>query len=293
MRLCRFGAPGGEKPGVILGNDECRVDVSAFGEDFDESFFGSDGITRLRAWVERNVDACPRVSESARIAAPIRRPSKIVCVGLNYSDHAAETNSELPKEPMLFGKATTAICGANDAIVIPRAGTKADWEVELAVVIGKRAQYVPPGDWRNYVAGYCVMNDVSERAFQKERGGQFIKGKSADTFAPFGPFLRTADEVTNPNSLQLRLSVNGEIRQNGSTEAMIFNVPFLVSYISQFMTLLPGDVISTGTPAGVGAGCKPPQFLKPGDILEYAVEGLGECRNEVVSFESCEPITKA
>jgi 2-keto-4-pentenoate hydratase/2-oxohepta-3-ene-1,7-dioic acid hydratase in catechol pathway len=280
MRLCRFGAPGEEKPGIILENDGGRIDLSAFGEDFDESFFSSDGIARLA----RNVDACPRVSESTRIAAPIGRPSKIVCVGLNYSDHAAETNSELPKEPMLFSKATTAMCGARDAIIIPRDGTKTDWEVELAVVIGKRAQYVPLDDWKDYVAGYCVMNDVSERAFQKERGGQFIKGKSADTFAPFGPFLRTADEVTNPNSLQLRLSVNGEIRQQGSTEAMIFNVPFLVSYISQFMTLLPGDVISTGTPAGVGAGCKPPQFLNPGDILDYSVEGLGECRNEVVSF---------
>ena len=293
MRLCRLGALGAEKPGVILENDARRVDVSAFGEDFDESFFGSDGITRLRTWLERNIDACPQVGESTRIAAPICRPSKIVCVGLNYSDHAAETNSELPKEPMLFSKATTSMCGARDAIISPRAGNKTDWEVELAVVIGKRAQYVSLDDWKDYVAGYCVMNDVSERAFQKERGGQFIKGKSADTFAPFGPFLRTVDEVTNPNSLQLRLSVNGENRQAGSTEAMIFNVPFLVSYISQFMTLLPGDVISTGTPAGVGAGCKPPQFLTHGDVLEYSVEGLGECRNEVVSFESREPITRA
>jgi 2,4-diketo-3-deoxy-L-fuconate hydrolase len=293
MRLCRFGAPGDEKPGVIIENEQRRIDVSSFGEDFNESFFGSDGIARLRAWLERNVDACPPVSEPARVAPPICRPSKIVCVGLNYSDHAAETNSELPKEPMLFSKATTAMCGAYDTIIIPRAGAKTDWEVELAVVIGKRAQYVSQEDWQDYVAGYCVMNDVSERAFQKERGGQFIKGKSADTFAPFGPFLSTVDEVVNPNDLQLRLAVNGEVRQSGSTAAMIFNVPFLVSYISQFMTLLPGDVISTGTPAGVGAGCKPPQFLSPGDILEYSVEGLGECRNEVVSFGVYEPIITA
>jgi 2-keto-4-pentenoate hydratase/2-oxohepta-3-ene-1,7-dioic acid hydratase in catechol pathway len=194
---------------------------------------------------------------------------------------------------MLFSKATTAMCGAYDAIIIPRDGTKTDWEVELAIVIGKRASYVPFAAWKEYVAGYCVMNDVSERAFQKERGGQFIKGKSADTFAPFGPFLRTADEIAEPNNLALRLSLNGDVRQDGTTAAMIFNVPFLVSYISQFMTLLPGDVISTGTPAGVGAGCKPPRFLQQGDVLEYSVEGLGACRNEVVSFDSRMPIVQA
>lgn len=293
MRLCRFGSPDNEKPGVILEGNQGRVDVSAFGEDFNESFFGSDGIARLRTWLERNIDTCPRVGESARVAPPICRPSKIVCVGLNYSDHAAETNSELPKEPMLFSKATTAMCGAYDAIIIPRDGTKTDWEVELAIVIGKRASYVPFAAWKEYVAGYCVMNDVSERAFQKERGGQFIKGKSADTFAPFGPFLRTADEIAEPNNLALRLSLNGDVRQDGTTAAMIFNVPFLVSYISQFMTLLPGDVISTGTPAGVGAGCKPPRFLQQGDVLEYSVEGLGACRNEVVSFDSRMPIVQA
>ena len=187
---------------------------------------------------------------------------------------------------MLFGKATSAICGAHDPIIIPRGGLKTDWEVELAVVIGRRANYVPLPQWREYVAGYCIMNDVSERAFQKERGGQFIKGKSADSFAPLGPFVRSADEVVDPNSLALRLTVNGQTRQDGSTAAMIFNVPFLVSYISQFMTLLPGDIISTGTPAGVGAGCNPPQFLRHGDIVEYSVEGLGECRNEVVCYES-------
>jgi len=293
MRLCRFGTRTNERPGIILENEGTRIDVSAFGEDFDERFFGSDGTSRLRTWLKSNIASCPRVSDTERIAPPICRPSKIVCVGLNYRDHAAETNSEIPKEPMLFGKATTAICGARDPIIIPQGGAKTDWEVELAIVIGKRAQYVPLSDWRDYVAGYCVMNDVSERAFQKERGGQFIKGKSADSFAPFGPFLRTSDEIPDPNALKLRLAVNGQIRQNGSTVDMIFHVPHLVSYISQFMTLLPGDVISTGTPAGVGAGCKPARFLRPGDVLEYSVEGLGECRNEVVSFEAREPIRTA
>lgn len=293
MRLCRFGAPGDERPGVIIDGELSRLDVSAFGEDFNEAFFGSDGIARLRTWLESNIGTCPRVADSVRIAPPICRPSKIVCVGLNYSDHAAETNSELPKEPMLFSKATTAMCGANDAIIIPKGGTKTDWEVELALVISKRASYVPLAAWAEYVAGYCVMNDVSERAFQKERGGQFIKGKSADTFAPCGPFLRTADEIADPNKLALRLSLNGDVRQDGTTTAMIFNVPFLVSYISQFMTLLPGDVISTGTPAGVGAGCKPPRFLQHGDVLEYSVEGLGACRNKVISSEEALSIVSA
>ncbi len=282
MKLCRFGAPGREKPAVLL-DDGQRVDVSSAFADYDEHFFSSQGFSQLSEWLSVNVGSAPRVPEQERTAPPVARPSKIVCVGLNYREHAAETASPLPPEPMLFAKSTTAICGAFDPIILPRGGDKTDWEVELALVIGSKASYVSEADARDYIAGFCILNDVSERAFQKERGGQFIKGKSCDTFAPLGPFLATADELPALDSLELKLSLNGASTQNGSASDMIFKVPFLVSYISQFMTLLPGDIISTGTPAGVGAGMKPPRFLRAGDVLEYSVTGLGSCRNEVQS----------
>lgn len=284
MKLCRFGEVGEEKPAVLLAGGE-RLDISSAFGDFDEDFFNSEGLARLATWLDQHSTAAPRVQSEARVAPPIARPSKIICVGLNYREHAAETSSPLPMEPMIFAKATTAMCGAFDPIFLPHGGEKTDWEVELALVIGRRACYVSEANALAHVAGYCIMNDVSERAFQKERGGQFIKGKSCDTFAPFGPFLATTNELPDTSALSLRLALNGATVQDGSTADMLFKVPFLVSYISQFMTLLPGDVISTGTPAGVGAGMKPPRFLQPGDLIEYSIAGLGTCRNEVKSLD--------
>jgi 2-keto-4-pentenoate hydratase/2-oxohepta-3-ene-1,7-dioic acid hydratase in catechol pathway len=275
MKLLRFGEPGTEKPGVLVGND--MVDVSSFGEDFGEKFFETDGIARLATWLQQHPDL-PRVKQPVRLGAPFQRPSKIICIGLNYSDHAKETGAALPKEPILFFKATTALVGPNDTLVIPRNSTKTDWEVELAVVIGKKATYVPAEESLNYVAGYCVHNDYSEREFQLERGGQWVKGKSCDTFAPMGPYMVTRDEVKDINNVKLWLKVNGKTYQDGTTANMVFNVAFLVSYVSQFMTLLPGDVISTGTPAGVGLGFTPPIYIKPGDIVELGIEGMGEQR---------------
>jgi 2-keto-4-pentenoate hydratase/2-oxohepta-3-ene-1,7-dioic acid hydratase in catechol pathway len=276
MKLIRFGSPDHEKPGVLL-DDGRRIDVSAFGADYDEGFFGGDGLQRLAAWVKVNAAMAPTVDESVRLGPCIARPSKIVCVGLNYTDHAKESGMPIPAEPILFFKSTTSIVGPNDDLVIPRDSKKTDWEVELAIIIGKKAQYVSEADAMQHVAGYALHNDYSEREWQLERGGQWVKGKSCDTFAPLGPFLATADEIPDPHSLPLWLKVNGVTRQNSSTAQMIFGVPKLVSYISQFMTLLPGDVISTGTPPGVGLGLKPePVFLKPGDVVELGISGLGE-----------------
>jgi 2,4-didehydro-3-deoxy-L-rhamnonate hydrolase len=284
VKLIRFGPAGREKPGVLR-DDGTRLDVSSFGEEFGERFFGGGGVERLRAWLERHAAEAPRVDDSVRLGPPIARPSKIICIGLNYRDHAAETGAEIPKEPVIFFKATTALCGPNDACVIPRGATKVDWEVEIAFVIGSTARYVSKEDAASCVAGYALHNDYSERSFQLERGGQWSKGKSADTFAPLGPFLATADEVPTPQQLGMWLKVNGEVRQKSSTAQMIFDVPTLVSYLSQFMTLLPGDVISTGTPAGVGLGMKPePVYLKPGDVVELGIDGLGQSRQEVVAF---------
>lgn len=277
-----------EHPGVVLSTGQ-HIDVTHFGEDYDESFFATNGIDRLAHWLTVHAKNCPSVDSpettlDVRFGPCIKRPSKIVCVGLNYAKHAAETNAPVPAEPILFFKSTTALCGPNDNVIIPKHSEKTDWEVELAIVIGKRASYVEPADAMDYVAGYALHNDYSERAFQLERGGQWVKGKSADTFAPLGPYLVTKDEVPDPNALHLWLSVNGERLQDSNTDDMIFNVPTLVSYISQFMTLLPGDVISTGTPAGVGLGLKPPRFLRPGDVVELGIEGLGEQRQTAVSF---------
>jgi 2,4-diketo-3-deoxy-L-fuconate hydrolase len=282
MKLIRWGTVGAEKPGV-LANSGSRLDVSGFASDFDENFFASGGLQELQTWLESNSATAPRVPDSARLGPPICRPSKIVCIGLNFRDHAAESKMEPPKEPVLFFKSTTSLVGPNDALKIPRGAEKVDWEVELAVVLEKRASYVSEADALDYVAGFALHNDYSERAFQLERGGQWVKGKSADTFAPLGPFLATRDELSNFAQLNMWLKVNGDFRQNSSTAEMIFGVPFLVSYISQFMTLLPGDVISTGTPAGVGLGMKPPQYLKPGDVVELGIEGLGQSRQQVIA----------
>lgn len=276
MKLLRFGEAGKEKPGVLV-NEEI-LDVSSFGEDFGEMFFDSDGISRLSTWLTQHRDALPRVAQGTRLGPPFTRPSKIICIGLNYRQHAAESKMPVPTEPIIFFKATTSFCGPNDDVVIPRNSQKTDWEVELAVVIGKRASYVDESKAMEHVAGFCVMNDYSERAFQLERNGQWVKGKSADTFSPTGPWLVTKDEVLNYDNLRLWLKVNGKMLQDSNTNDLVFNVPFLVSYVSQFMTLLPGDVISTGTPAGVGMGFNPPTYLKAGDIVELGIEGLGTQR---------------
>ena len=283
MKLIRFGEPGKEKPGLIL-PDGARVDASAFAADYDEKFFESDGIARLDRWARTNVAKAPRVDAAVRLGSPVARPSKIICIGLNYRDHAAETGSPVPAEPVLFFKATTSLVGPNDPVVIPRDAHKVDWEVELAVVIGARASYVPKERAYECVAGYALHNDYSERTFQLERGGQWVKGKSADTFAPLGPFLATRDEIQNPGNLRMWLKVNAEYRQKSTTANMIFVVPALVSYISEFMTLLPGDIISTGTPAGVGLGMKPPKYLQPGDVVELGIENLGESRQQVAAW---------
>jgi len=282
MKLFRFGLPGAEKPGVLL--DDARLDVSAFGADYDEAFFESGGLARLRAWLAVHAPECPRVADEVRLGAPIRRPSKIVCIGLNYRKHAEETGAAIPAEPILFFKSTTALCGPNDALILPKGSRKTDWEVELAVVIGKTARHVAVDDALAYVAGYALHNDYSEREFQLEHGGQWVKGKSCDTFAPLGPYLVTPEELAH-DALELWLNVNGERLQTGNTSDMVFGVPELVSYVSRFMTLLAGDVISTGTPAGVGLGCKPPRFLRAGDVVELGIQGLGSSRQEVIPFD--------
>ncbi len=280
MKLIRFGEPGAERPGLLCGDGQ-RVDASAVTRDYDEEFFASGGLARLAQWAQREMEGAPRVADADRWASPVARPSKIICIGLNYRDHASETGADIPKEPILFFKATSAVVGPNDDLVLPRGSEKTDWEVELAVVVGRRASYVEPGRGLDYVTGYCLHNDYSERDFQLERGGQWVKGKSADTFAPLGPWLATPDELGDVQQLPMWLEVNGKRLQDGNTSNMIFGVQHLVEYVSRFMTLLPGDVISTGTPAGVGMGEKPPRFLRPGDVVELGIEGLGKSRQRV------------
>ena len=284
MKLIRFGKINAEKPGIQLTNG-IKLDVSAFTCDYNEEFFGKSGIEKLKKWLESNQDTCPVVGDHIRLGPPLSRPSKIVCVGLNYAKHAAESGMDVPQEPVLFFKASSAIVGPYDDIVIPKGSTKTDWEVELAVVIGKKASYVNEKDAMNHVAGYVLHNDVSERNFQIERSGQWVKGKSCDTFAPIGPFIATPDEIGDPNNLNLWLKLNGEEMQNSSTSDFIFNIQYLVSYISQFMTLLPGDVISTGTPFGVGLGLNPPKYLKDGDVVELGIEGLGISKQTCVAYK--------
>jgi 2,4-diketo-3-deoxy-L-fuconate hydrolase len=282
MKLIRFGEAGAEKPGVII--NEKYYDVSSLVSDYDENFFAGDAITKLAEAI-KTADL-PEVDKSVRLGAALARPSKIICVGLNYKDHAAETNAPIPTEPILFFKATTAIVGPNDDLEIPKNSVKTDWEVELAIVIGKKAKYVSEADAYDHIAGYVLHNDYSEREFQLERNGQWVKGKSADTFAPIGPFIATPDEIAEVHNLRLWLTVNGKTLQDGNTSNLIFNVPFMISYISQFMTLLPGDVITTGTPAGVGLGQKPtPWYLKPGDVVELGIDGLGSSKQNVKAYQ--------
>lgn len=282
MKLIRFGEAGKEKPGIQDSNGR-NLDCSAFGEDWNEDFFDSNGLIKLQEWLKTHQSQLSEIAPSTRIGSPISRPSKIICVGLNYRKHAEEAGMAVPEIPIIFMKATSSLCGPFDQIFIPKNSVKTDWEVELAVVIGKRAKYVSKEKALDYVAGYCVHNDVSERDFQLNHGGQWVKGKSADHFAPLGPILVTADELSDPHNLRLWLKLNGEILQDSSTSDLVFDIPTLISHISQYMTLLPGDVISTGTPAGVGMGLKPePRYLKPGDIVELGIAGLGESRQEAI-----------
>jgi len=283
MKLIRFGEVGSEKPGVHI--DGVNYDVSAFVKEYDELFFASGGIAQLEWMLSNQTNTLPVVPTSTRLGCPVARPSKILCVGLNYAKHAKETNAAIPTEPILFMKSTTAVVGPNDAIMIPRDSLKTDWEVELAVVISKKASYVTEENAMDYVAGYCLHNDVSERAFQLERGGTWDKGKGCDTFAPIGPWMVTKDEIANPHALRLWLSLNGKIVQDSNTDDLIFNIPQLISYISCFMTLLPGDIISTGTPAGVGLGMNPPVYLKHGDEIELGIDGLGVSKQNIIAYQ--------
>ena len=280
MKIARIGAAGREKPTIC--ENGTYYDISSKVPAIDENFLGGDGIEELAVWFEANKASCPTV-EPDRIGMPLERPSKIICVGLNYSKHAQESGMELPKEPVLFFKATTAVSGPFDDVVIPKNSVKSDWEVELAIVIGKKAKYVGEEDAMDHVAGYVLHNDLSEREWQLEKSGQWVKGKSADTFAPLGPWLVTKDEIRDPHDLHIWLKLNGETLQDSSTSDLVFKVPHLVSYISQFMTLLPGDIISTGTPSGVGLGLDPQRYLKPGDVMELGVEGLGIAKQKVVA----------
>jgi len=283
MRLIRFGELGREEPGVLL-PDGRRIDASGEFSDYDEGFFAMGGLESLAEWVADGCVGGAEVDPSVRWGAPIDRPSKIVCIGKNYLDHAMEFGEGVPTEPVIFMKASSAWSGPNDDIIRPRGSEKLDYEVELAVIIGATASYVEEADARDYIAGYSVFCDYSERDFQKEMGGQWTKGKSADTFAPMGPCLVTPDEVADPHGLRLWCKVNNDIRQNGWTGDMMFKVPLLVSYVSRFMTLLPGDIIATGTPSGVAMGMNPPRYLEPGDAVECGIEGLGELRQRVVAW---------
>jgi 2-keto-4-pentenoate hydratase/2-oxohepta-3-ene-1,7-dioic acid hydratase in catechol pathway len=284
MKLLRFGALGEEKPGVHI--QGTNFDVSSYVNDYDELFFENGGLTHLADILEKQKERLPIVPNNVRIGAPIARPSKIVCVGLNYAQHAKETNALIPDEPILFLKSSSAYSGPYDDVVIPKNSVKTDWEVELALIIGKRASYVTIDEAMDYVAGYALHNDVSERAFQLERGGTWDKGKGCDTFAPIGPWLVTKDEINDPHNLRLWLTLNGKLMQDGNTSDLIFNIPYLISYISQFMTLLPGDIVSTGTPAGVGMGFTPPIFLKNGDVIELGIDGLGTSKQNFTTYQS-------
>lgn len=285
MKLIRFGKVSQEVPGVEL-VDGTRINISAFGEDYTEKFFETNGLERLETWLVENQKHCAKVDSATRLGPPIARPSKIVCVGLNYAKHAAESGMAVPSEPVLFFKATSSIVGPNDSVMLPKDSQKSDWEVELAVVIGKKAAYVSKESAMDYVAGYLLHNDVSERAFQLEMEGQWVKGKSCDTFAPIGPFMATKSEIADPHKLNLWLKLNGETLQHSNTSDFIFDIPTVISYISRFMTLLPGDIISTGTPFGVGLGFNPPKYLKVGDIMELGIDGLGISRQEVIAFQT-------
>ena len=281
MKLIRFGKEGQEKPGVHI--DGKNYDVSPFVKDYDESFFTNQGIEKLTAVIAK--EKLVPINDRERIGSSVARPSKILCIGLNYAKHAKETGAAIPTEPILFMKSTTSLTGPFDPIIIPKNSETTDWEVELAVVIGKKASYVTEAAAMDYVAGYVLHNDVSERSFQLERGGTWDKGKGCDSFAPLGPWLVTKDEIPNPHALRLWLSLNGKMMQDSNTDDLIFNIPQLISYCSHFMTLLPGDVISTGTPAGVGLGFSPNIYLKPGDVVELGIDGLGVSKQTVVAYQ--------
>jgi len=278
MRLVRFGAKGKEKPGILTG-ESTRLDLSGHFADWNAAFFADNGLQKLAGVVSTQAGSLPVVPESERWGAPVARPGKIICIGLNYSDHAKESGMAVPEEPIVFLKAANTVVGPYDEVFIPRTSVKTDWEVELGVVIGREASYVESVEAAAaYIGGYCVSHDVSERAFQLERGGQWTKGKSCDTFNPLGPWLATPEEIADPANLAMSLSVNGESKQRGNTSTMIFNPAYLIHYLSKFMTLEPGDLISTGTPPGVGLGFKPPQYLKAGDVVDLEIEGLGSQR---------------
>ncbi len=281
MKLIKFGEPGKEKPGII--KNDIYYDVSHLVEDYNEAFFAGNALNELKKKIETT--DLKEIDKNVRLGSPIARPSKIICIGLNYSDHAEETNAKTPEEPIIFFKSTTSMIGPNDDVIIPKNSKKTDWEVELGLVIGKKASYVSEEEALDHVAGYVLNNDVSEREFQLERLGQWVKGKSNDTFSPIGPFVATPDEIDDVDNLRLWLKVNGELKQDGNTANLIFDIPYLISYISQFMTLLPGDFITTGTPAGVGLGQKPePWYLKPGDVMELGIEGLGSSKQAVKAY---------
>ena len=279
MKFLRYGAPGAEKPAILDADGKIR-DLSAHVADLSGAALAPDALAKLGAIDTKSL---PLVEGDPRLGPCVAGTGKFICIGLNYSDHAAETGATVPPEPIIFMKASSAIVGPNDNVLIPRGSEKTDWEVELAVVIGKTAKYVTEAEALDYVAGYCVTNDVSERAFQTERSGQWTKGKSCDTFGPMGPWLVTKDEVPDPQNLGMWLKVNGEQQQDGSSKTMVYGVAFLVSYLSQFMSLHPGDVISTGTPPGVGMGLKPPRYLKDGDVVELGIEGLGTQKQTFVA----------
>ncbi len=280
MKLVRYGNPGMEKPGLIDKNGQLR-DLSAVVTDIGPEQLGDAALSKLQ---QLDTDQLPLVSGTPRYGSPVAKVGKFIAIGLNYADHAAESGLPIPAEPVVFMKATTCIQGPNDPVMLPRGSVKSDWEVELGVVIGSRARYVSKEDALDCVAGYCTINDVSEREYQIERGGTWDKGKGCDTFGPLGPWLVTRDEVADPQKLSMWLDLNGTRMQTGNTETMVFGVAEIVSYLSEFMTLMPGDVITTGTPPGVGLGMKPPLYLKEGDVMSLGIEGLGEQRQEVVAF---------
>jgi 2-keto-4-pentenoate hydratase/2-oxohepta-3-ene-1,7-dioic acid hydratase in catechol pathway len=284
MKLIRKGEIGDETPGLLL-PDGREVDVSAFGQDYDEGFFETDGLERLREWAEEHAASSPDFPDGIRYGSPIARPSKIVCIGLNYKDHAEESGLEIPEEPVIFFKATSAFCGPNDSLIIPRNSEKTDWEVELAFVVGRRSSYVEESNALQHLAGYVLHNDYSEREFQIDRCGQWVKGKSCDSFAPVGPWLVTPDEIDDPDNLGMWLKVNGETMQQSNSSNIVYKIPFLISYVSQFMTLLPGDLVSTGTPPGVGLGLDPPRYLNPGDVVELGIDELGSSTQTAVAAQ--------
>ncbi|SFB33151.1 fumarylacetoacetate hydrolase family protein [Algoriphagus aquimarinus] len=282
MKLIRFGAAGKEQPGIQDASGK-YLDCSGFNEDWNEDFFTNNGLARLEEWLGANQENLNEIPAGSRLGSPIARPSKIVCIGLNYRKHALESGMAVPEVPIIFMKATSSLCGPFDNILIPKNSVKTDWEVELAVVIGKRAKYVSKENAMDYVAGYCVHNDVSERDFQLHHGGQWVKGKSADNFAPLGPVLVTKTEIEDPHNLRLWLKLNGKMLQDSNTSDLVFDIPTLIEHLSQYMTLLPGDVISTGTPAGVGLGLTPPTYLKVGDVVELGIDGLGASKQVAIN----------